>query len=208
MSSILIESQYIGTCTYWKLLSEADTVLIDVYEHYVRRSYRNRAHLLGANGLLRLSIPLVHGKQQHSAMKEVRISYNENWQALHWHSLTSCYRRSPYFEYYEDAIKRFYEEKFEFLSDYNIQFLKTISKILKTELHITTTDKYISKETFDGSDYRSFCMPSKESVASYSTYPQVFSDRFPFEKDLCVLDLLFNKGTSAKDYLNTIKLIS
>ena len=85
MRNILIESQYIGSCSYWKLLLDADTVVIDKHEHYVKRSYRNRAHILGANGLLRLSIPLESGKHQHAAMHDVRISYNQAWQNLHWH---------------------------------------------------------------------------------------------------------------------------
>ena len=102
MNSILIESQYIGACSYWNILLKSSAITIDKEEHYTKRSYRNRAHILGANGLLRLSIPLERGKQQHSKMKDVRISYNERWQDLHWQSFTSAYRRSPFFEYYED----------------------------------------------------------------------------------------------------------
>lgn len=205
MSAILIESQYIGSCSYWNLLLNSNEIYIDQHEHYVRRSYRNRAHILGANGLLRLSIPLEHGKSQHAAMKDVKISYNERWQDLHWHSFTSAYRRSPFFEYYEDYFRKFYEERFETLSEYNFQYLNTIASILKVELPIRLSDKYYSKADFSGIDYRSYFLPSKSTTLEFATYPQVFADRFPFEQDLCVLDVLFNVGTRSKDYLINIK---
>ena len=206
MNSILIESQYIGSCSYWKLLLDAENIVIDRNEHYVKRSYRSRAHILGANGLLRLSIPLQSGKHQHSAMGDVRISYNENWQNLHWHSFTSCYRRSPFFEFYEDRFLKFYEERFEFLIEYNTALLKIIAAILNTEINITFTEKYLKKEDFVGTDYRNFILPSKENVSDFPSYPQVFSDRFDFVKDLSILDLLFNTGNRSKEYLEKIEI--
>ncbi len=204
MNTILIESQYTGSCSYWNMLLKARYIVIDNHEHYVRRSYRNRAHILGANGLLRLSVPLEHGKSQHAAMKDVRISYNENWQNLHWHSFTSAYRRSPFFEFYEDHFRKFYEDKFELLIDYNLQFMQTIAVILKTELAVSFSEKYYKKDEFYGTDYRGFIMPGKINTTDFTSYPQVFNDRFPFEKDLCVLDLLFNVGTRSKEYLEKI----
>lgn len=206
MNAVLIESQYIGSCSYWNLLLNSNEIYIDQHEHYVRRSYRNRAHILGANGLLRLSIPLEHGKSQHAAMKDVHISYNERWQDLHWHSFTSAYRRSPFFEYYEDYFRKFYEDKFELLSDYNFQLMQTIATILNVELPVQFTNKYYTKDTFSGTDLRSHFSPNKQTALDFVSYPQVFNDRFPFEKDLCVLDVLFNVGTRSKEYLLNIKL--
>jgi hypothetical protein len=170
----------------------------------VKRSFRNRAHILGANGLLRLSIPLETGKHQHSAMKEVRISYNQPWQKIHWQSLTSAYRRSPYFEFYEDKIRHLYTEPTEFLLGYNKAFITAIAGILKTELVIEDAGSY--KATMEGEvkDLRSFIVPGK-TLSGLNPYTQVFSDRFPFESDLSVLDLLFNLGPESRDYLEDIK---
>ncbi|MBK6273870.1 MAG: WbqC family protein [Saprospirales bacterium] len=206
MQPILIESQYAGNCSYWNLLLKSKEIYIDSHEHYVRRSYRNRTHILGANGLLRLSIPLESGKSQHAAMKDVRISYNERWQELHWHSMVSAYSRSPYFDYYEDHLKKFYEQKFELLIDYNFQFMQTIASILKVDLSVKFTEKYFSKDEFFGTDYRSFILPNKKSEINFSAYPQVFSDRFPFEADLSILDVLFNKGTTSVEYLSKLSV--
>ncbi|MBK8352887.1 MAG: WbqC family protein [Saprospirales bacterium] len=206
MQPILIESQYAGNCSYWNLLLKSKEIYIDSHEHYVRRSYRNRTHILGANGLLRLSIPLESGKSQHAAMKDVRISYNERWQELHWHSMVSAYSRSPYFDYYEDHLKKFYEQKFELLIDFNFQFMQTIASILKVDLSVKFTEKYFSKDEFFGTDYRSFILPNKKSEINFSSYPQVFSDRFPFEADLSILDVLFNKGTTSVEYLSKLSV--
>ncbi|HUM50928.1 MAG TPA: WbqC family protein [Chitinophagales bacterium] len=206
MQPILIESQYAGNCSYWNLLLKSKEIYIDTHEHYVRRSYRNRTHILGANGLLRLSIPLESGKSQHAAMKDVRISYNERWQELHWHSMVSAYSRSPYFDYYEDYLKKFYKQKFELLIDFNFQLMQTIASILKVDLSVKFTEKYFSKDEFFGTDYRSFILPNKKSEINFSSYPQVFSDRFPFEADLSILDVLFNKGTTSVEYLSKLSI--
>jgi len=208
MVSLLLEYQYIGTCSYWSMLLQANKIVLDPEEHYVKKSYRNRAHILGANGLLRLSIPLQRGKQHHTKMKDVRISYHERWQDLHWQSLTSAYRRSPFFEYYEDYFKRFYIEQFDSLIDYNFQIIQTIVKLLKLELTISFAEKYHTKDTFNGTDCRSLILPGKDFDIIFRPYHQVFSDRFSFEPDLCVLDLLFNLGSSAKEYLqiHSVKL--
>ena len=139
-------------------------------------------------------------------MKDVRISYNERWQELHWHSMVSAYSRSPYFDYYEDHLKKFYEQKFELLIDYNFQFMLTIASILKVDLSVKFTEKYFSKDEFFGTDYRSFILPNKKSEINFSAYPQVFSDRFPFEADLSILDVLFNKGTTSVEYLSKLSV--
>ncbi len=208
MNKILIEAQYIGTCSYWNLLLKSDKIILDAEEHFEKRSYRNRAHILGANGVLRLSIPLERGKHQHSKMKDVKISYNERWYDLHWQSFTSAYRRSPFFEYYEDNFKRFYTQKYESLLDYNFQLIQTISKILKTELPIIFADKYYTKNEIDAIDCRSFILPNQSPLIISEHYTQVFSDRFSFEPDLCMLDALFNLGNRTKDYLMGLPLKS
>ncbi|MDB5226542.1 MAG: WbqC-like family protein [Bacteroidota bacterium] len=205
VKTILIESQYIGSCSYWKELLRSEKIYLDRHEHFVKRSYRNRAHILGANGLLRLSIPLESGKHQHSAMKDVRISYNENWQKIHWQSLTSTYRRSPFFEFYEDHLRKMYETQYELLFEYNYNFMQVITGLLKINLPVTETDKYIAAVDDNIKDYRNYFLPGKEPGNDFTVYPQVFSDRFEFIPDLCVLDLLFNMGTRSLDYLSAVK---
>lgn len=205
MNTIVIEPQYIGTCSYWKLIT-SNEVIFDVYEHYQKRSYRNRAHIVGANGLLRLSIPLMHGKNQHAAIKDVRISYSERWQELHWQSLVSCYSRSPYFEYYEDVIKPFYTQCYELLTDYNFAFMEVIAKLLKSEINYSLSTEYQTKEKFLTYDWRNKIIPNNTVVANFPIYHQVFNDRMDFLQDVCILDLLFNCGNQSNAYLNKIAI--
>jgi hypothetical protein len=203
MSELLIEAQYTGTCSYWALLIRSGTVMLDRHEHFIKRSYRNRAHILGANGLLRLSIPLERGKHQHASMKDIRISYNEPWQKMHWQSFCSAYRRSPYFEFYEQELRPFYEDRWELLFDFNADLLKRIEALLKAEIKWECSDMYV-RSPEKKSDKRSFILPGKYPV-QLKRYAQVFSDRFEFENDLSVLDLLFNLGPQSYDYLMDIK---
>ncbi len=198
MQSILIESQYVGSISYWKKIISTEQIWIDKHEHFVKRSYRNRCHILSANGLLRLSIPLERGKHQHAAMKDVKISNKENWQKLHWQSLQSCYRRSPYFEYYEAIFYQIYHSKTDFLVDFNLQILHAVLDILKVKKEWKLTEKY-EASIENTLDLRSELMPSNPYVLP--RYLQVFSDRFDFIADLSIYDLLFNQGNQTMQYL-------
>lgn len=202
---IIIESQYIGCARYWSLLVQSEHIVLDQHEHYVKRSYRNRAHILGANGLLKLSVPLEHGKQQRSILKDVRISYQENWQKNHWQSLVSAYRRSPFFEYYEDNFRKLYQTEYEFLFEYNYAYLVQIAKLLNVNLFVSFSVNYQPKSVFQGLDCRNKFLPQQTLSLDFPKYTQVFSDRFDFIPDLCVLDVLFNLGTRSVEYLKGIK---
>ena len=90
---LLIESQYFPSIYFYKTLTEGKILQIERYEHYQKVSFRNRCYIAGPNGIILLSVPLSKGKNQRTVMKDVRISNEENWQALHWKTLTSAYRR-------------------------------------------------------------------------------------------------------------------
>src|SRR6202000_3568320 len=96
-------------------------VLIEREEHFPKQTYRNRADIYSPDGKLSLVVPVVKGLKNHTKVKDVKISYDFKWQRLHWMSLQACYRRSAYFEFYEDDFAPFYEKKFPFLFDYNEQ---------------------------------------------------------------------------------------
>lgn len=206
MKSILIEPQYAGTCSYWKLMLDAEFVVFDIHEHYVKRSFRNRACILGANGLLQLSIPLESGKSQHSAFKDVRISYKEDWQKHHWQSLLSAYSRSPYFEYYEHHFLPLYEKKPSFLLDWNLDLFRLLQNLLKQEIKFELSAIYKKKENCKETDCRNLILPRNINYESFPAYTQVFSDRMPFVEDLSILDLLFNTGNRSVDFLKQIRL--
>lgn len=174
-------------------------VLIEREEHFPKQTYRNRANIYSPDGVLPLVVPVVKGAKNHTKIKDVKISYDFNWQRLHWMSLQGCYRRSAYFEYYEDDFAPFYENKQVYLLDYNEQLLIVLLKLMKINQTINYTETY-EAEYPSLTDLRSSIHPKKE--ASFEKpYFQLFEDRHGFQKNLSIVDLLFNQGPQAGQYL-------
>ena len=120
----VFSSVYAGNLDYFSCLLKADKISIDIHENYIKQSFRNRCEIYGANGKLSLIIPTV--RKGNTPQKDVRIDYGQNWQKIHWKSLESSYRSSPYFEFYEDKFIHLYEQK-------NIQFLQGLILDIKLE---------------------------------------------------------------------------
>lgn len=175
-------------------------ILMERDEHLVKQTYRNRAHIYSPDGLLALVVPVVKGSKVHTHVRDVKISYDFNWQRLHWMSLQACYRRSAYFEYYEDDFARFYEDKFEYLFDFNEQLLDMILNRAKIKANITNTDEY-QRDYPDRMDYRASFNAKKEPAFEQKAYFQVFEDRKGFIKNLSIVDLLFSQGPQTINYL-------
>ncbi len=193
---VLIESQYLPNITYFRQLLTSNLVTIDQYEHYQKGTYRNRCHICNANGLLRLSVPLKRGKNQRTAMKDVRISYDHDWQKIHWQSFTSGYRRSPYFEFFEDDFIRFYEKKYNFLLDLNLDIFRWVANQFQLDIKTELSSEYVADPS-DVIDLRSaiHSNSAKNKVAVYAPkYMQVYEGKLEFLPNLSAIDLLFNLG--------------
>jgi hypothetical protein len=175
-------------------------ILIEREEHFPKQTYRNRANIFSPDGVLTLVVPVVKGSKTHTKIKDVKISYDFNWQRLHWMSLQACYRRSAYFEYYEDDFAPFYEKKFPFLFDYNEQLLQFLLKSLKIKAPYDYTAGY-EAEYAATTDLRNAINPKKDSGFEQKPYFQVFDERKGFLKNLSVVDLLFNQGPQSLNYL-------
>jgi hypothetical protein len=192
---------YLPPVEYFTMLNaNKPNVLIDTEEHFPKQTYRNRAHIYSPDGLLSLVVPVVKGSKVHTKVKDVKISNDFNWQRLHWMSLQSCYRRSAYFEYYEDDFTRFYEDKFDFLFDYNEQLLTMILKFMKIQVSLNYTVTYESQYP-QLADYRQSIHPKKDADFEQKPYFQVFEERKGFLKNLSIVDLLFNQGPQSVNYL-------
>jgi hypothetical protein len=175
-------------------------LVIEKHEHFPKQTYRNRAKIYSPDGVLTLVVPVVKGSKVHTPVKDVRISYDFAWQRLHWMSLEGCYRRSAYFEYYEDDFAPFYEKKETFLFDYNDQLVRLLLKILKIKAEINYTETY-EAEYPTLADFRHDIHPKKESGLEQKPYFQVFEQRHGFTKNLSIVDLLFNQGPQSLNYL-------
>lgn len=201
-SSAIFPLFYLPPVGYFSDLEAFDyRFLIEREEHFPKQTYRNRARIYSPNGNLDLIIPVVKGSKVHTKVKDVKISNDFNWQRLHWKSFESCYRNSAYFEYYEDEFAVFYQQKFAFLFDFNLQLLDWLFKQLKVTPAYTFTNEY-HKETDALQDYRTKLHFKHEvAAADFKPYFQVFDDRQGFKPNLSIVDLLFNQGPQSKNYL-------
>lgn len=202
LDSIILSAGYLPPVSYFHAIQKHDLpVLVDQYEHFQKQTYRSRTRIGTANGFLDLFVPIQHGRKQRVAIKEVKISYDHEWQKLHWASIETAYRSSPYFEYYEDDFHQFYNRKYDFLFDYNIEQLELICKVLKIKKTIGLTSSF-EKEYPNSVDLRDRIHPKKESVYEHpKPYYQLFEDRNGFIPELSIVDLIFNQGPQSKNYL-------
>ena len=100
--AILLELQYLPPIQYFTKFFQHENVVIEQYEHYIKRSYRNRCHIATSHGIQRLSIPLKKGKNEQQSIRKVQIAYGESWQKNHWSAILAAYSNAPFFEHYEE----------------------------------------------------------------------------------------------------------
>lgn len=192
MSIVLLSTAYLPPLNYLSKIIEGEQVVIEKQEYFVKQTYRNRCEILSANGKLSLSIPLVKQADK-EIISQKRISYAEDWQKQHWRAITSAYKNSPYFEYFEDELRPFYETKYEFLFEYNTQLLKAILNILRIKKEISFTNLF--EETPIGiTDLRKLSEINNSEVSVMKPYYQVFADKTGFTPNLSCLDALLNVG--------------
>ncbi|MGB0888392.1 MAG: WbqC family protein [Vicingaceae bacterium] len=197
-------SNYLAPIAYYAELINSNQPIVDTFENYVKQTYRNRCQILSPNGIQNLTIPLVKARQKKRTNK-VKIAYDENWRKIHWKSLESAYRSSPYFEYYEDDFYPFYHEKeYEYLVDFNEALQNKIIELLSLDVEITPSESYIENVATEN-DFRTLISPKNNSTLNFAKYIQVFGDRNGFQPNLSIVDLLFNEGPNAVNYMKELK---
>lgn len=198
-SSAIFPLFYIPPVSYFTAIKEHNfNFSLEKQEHFPKQTFRNRANIASPDGILDLVVPVIKGSKIRTPYKDVKISYDAKWQRLHWLSLQTCYRSSAYFEYYEDGFASFYEKKYDFLFDYNLELLNWIFKQLKINATINFTEEYF--KTPQGLDLREGFNKKNIHDIETKSYFQVFSDRNEFISNLSIVDLLFNQGPQAKSY--------
>ena len=158
------------------------------------------------NGPLSLTIPTNHDISL--SMKDIRISDHANWRHVHWNALLSAYGESPFFEYYQDDIRPFYEKKYEFLFDFNMETTEKMIELLDIRPKISITEAYIQSKELEEEDeikdFRDAIRPKKplpDAEFAPQRYYQVYEQKHGFLPNMSILDLLFNEGNEAIFYL-------
>ena len=168
--------------------------VIDLGENYIKRSERNRARILSANGVMPLTVHVENGNRPRQRMRDVKIDYSKRWQHQHWVSILSAYKSSPYFDHYAEELEPFYRREWRYLVDYNMEYLQSLLRLLGAKCEVRLSEQYVEAEQGD-LDLRPKHNEGSTFVAE--PYVQVFSDRMPFEANLSVLDLLMCEGPAA-----------
>jgi hypothetical protein len=203
--TLLLPTAYFPPVSYLKNLLNEDAVQIEGHEHYVKQSIRNRCEIFGANGRLRLTVPVEHNNRWRLPIKEIRLRNDEPWKRLHLKSIRSAYGKSPFFEYYEEELEKTFEVEHTFLFEWNYATLQLLLKWLKVEKEISFTDDFLpySDESWDARMIfdRSENEIENNSRIKHAAYYQVFESRHGFQSNLSCMDLIFNTGPDALHHL-------
>ena len=173
---------------------QCQKVLVLSNENWVKQSFRNRVEVYGPNNRQKLSFP-IQGSSKHGTIADVRLDNTHNWGVQNWRSLVTAYNKSPFFEYYKHELEPLFMGKEEFLFELNKKAIVLCCSLLAIDLDIA----------FQELDYNAvsnnYCSYDFRKLSSQKPYNQVFSDKNGFESNLSILDLLFNLGPEAGDYL-------
>lgn len=206
MNRAILTSSYLPCIQFFSKLVSYNEIQVEQFDHFNKQTYRNRCKILGANGVQSLNIPVEKARNRKMLMRDVRISYDTQWQKQHWKSIVSAYNSSPFFEYYADVLEPFYNENFEYLFDFNQQLLNVLCEEIEIDVEIVTTDDFILYDDEQTMDYRAVIHPKpqrqlEDKRFEAKPYTQVFSHKAEFEANLSIIDLLFNKGPETLSFL-------
>jgi hypothetical protein len=165
---------------WWQTLKQNENCLLEVHENWVKQSFRNRFEIAGPNGRQSLSIPTI--KKSRIKLKDVRISYAEDWVKNHIRSVKTAYNSSPYYAYYAHEFDNLLTSKPTFLIDLNIRAIEVGINRLEVNHKMNQTNQFVESVEMN---LKTMHTPK---------YNQVFEEKNGFIPNLSFIDLLFNCG--------------
>lgn len=196
--TVYLSSAYMAPVVYYDLMCSMPEVIIEKHDHYVKQTYRNRCCIASANGIQSLTIPILKTDSAKTLTRDIRIAEQANWRHLHWIAITSAYNSTPFFEYYADDFRPFYEKKYDFLFDFNEELRLVICRLLDIDPPVSFSSTYKTEMSASEVDYREAIHPKKTIDSHlFRPYYQVFESKYGFQPNLSIIDLLFNMGPEA-----------
>lgn len=223
----ILQSNYIPWKGYFDMIASVDEFILYDDVQFTKNDWRNRNKIKTKNGLQWLSVPV--GQDINRQIRSVEIKESQ-WQAKHWASIFHAYKHSPYFDDLASILQPlFLESNYSNLSKLNrnlIEFVcaqlgiaTKISNSWDYELIAGQTDRLVSlclqagaTEYVTGPSARQYLKEElfiKSSIAvrwfeynDYPKYPQLWGD---FEHGVSVIDLLFNTGPNAPNYMKYVR---
>ncbi|MFV5699446.1 WbqC family protein [Flavobacterium sp. ZT3R17] len=205
--NILLHPTYLPSISHFVAMAQSESITFETADNFQKQTNRNRTYIYSPNGIQLLNIPVKHSKESHQKTKDIKIETDFDWQKQHFKSLEAAYRNSPFFEFFEDDLRPIFEKKHTFLLDLNFESLAILTKCLRMKLEYSKTTEYFHEVDSNGiKDFR-FLVDGKKDPSLFESYTQVFDDKYGFINNLSILDLLFNEGKYAMDYLKKQELI-
>lgn len=217
MSQALLSSAYFAPIQWYQKLHRYDKVTVEAYDSFIKQTYRNRCLIATTAGVQALTVPVERGTDGSVAddaqptkkclMKDVRISDHGNWRHLHWNALQSAYGESPFFEFYADDVRPFFERRWTYLYDFNTEICAKMCELIGLSPCVSPSTEYIPADDarLDGvADLRDAIRPKHplpDPLFSPRRYYQVYEAKHGFLPNLSILDLLFNMGPESLLYL-------
>ncbi|MBO6034191.1 MAG: WbqC family protein [Prevotella sp.] len=206
----LLSTTYFGPVQWYQKLYRHEEVQIEQWESFLKQTYRNRCLIATTQGIQALTVPVERGTSQQ--IRDIRISDHGNWRHLHWNALMSAYGESPFFEYYQDDIRPFFEGRWVYLFDFNEAIREKMCELLDIQPKVTFSSTYHHPADISltshllplTSDYREAINPKHpqpDPEFEPKPYYQVYQQKHGFLPNLSILDLLFNMGPESIFYL-------
>lgn len=193
---LLIPSLFLPNLDYFAQLLPAKELTINSEAKYTKQSFANRCYIKGPHQIERLIVPIQKPATE-ATLNEIKIAYMDTWQLRNWRTIVNCYRKSPFFEFYEPYFKQILlENSFDKLIDLNQALLTLCLALLKIDKPIRQVQTGFSAKI--ELKYKHF--GGYGSNFKSISYRQNFGN--DFAPNLSLIDLLFCKGPESVDILN------
>jgi hypothetical protein len=199
--NLLLHPSYFPSISHYVSMVKADEIVFELADNFQKQTNRNRTYIYSPNGIQLLNIPVKRSSSPHQKTKEIKIENDFDWQKQHLKSLEAAYRSSPFFEYFEDDLLPIFKKKHVFLMDLNFETMEFISNCLRLKVTFKTTDEYFHDVDASKIIDSRILINGKKDTSTFTYYGQVFNNKHGFLNNLSILDLLFNEGKYAVDYL-------
>ncbi|PLW97253.1 MAG: hypothetical protein C0591_06970 [Marinilabiliales bacterium] len=201
-SHLILAAAYLPSVSYFALLNNAQNAIIEQFETYPKQTFRNRCEIYTEKGETSLVIPVSKPNGNHTKIKDIQIFNNDNWYVKHWRAIESAYQASPYFLYYKDELKSFFDGSYKMLLEFNLALIRHFCNLFDIKTFIQLSSEYLKSADID---YREVLSPKKPPIIhNFPEYTQVFDAKHGFIPNLSILDLLFNLGPESRDYLSRL----
>ena len=198
LNKVLLSTTYFGPVQWYQKLHRAETVDIEQWESFQKQTYRNRCEIATTQGIQALTVPIIRGTSP--LIKDIKISDHGNWRHLHWNAIKSAYGESPFFDYYQDDIRPFFEKRWDYLLDFNEAIRETMCELVDIKPKVGYTTAYQQATIADFREGINPKHPAPDPDFTPKPYYQVYAQKHGFLPNLSILDLLMNMGPESIFY--------